>query len=132
MDRMQEQRPRGRRLHHARRTAEFHSSLGCRRLNRLGWKRHDNCSATGNINPCIGVGASFKNLRRPVVALRPPCLSESQAIKELSKPVSIAFAEAGMSQHLTRARLYRSVIGAIFTMIVFATALFTSALHFAG
>jgi hypothetical protein len=46
--------------------------------------------------------------------------------------VSIAFAEAGMSQHLTRARLYRSVIGAIFTLIVFATALFTSALHFAG
>jgi hypothetical protein len=34
-----------------------------------------------------------------------------------------------MSQHLTRARLCRSITGAIFTMIVFATALFTSAVH---
>jgi hypothetical protein len=46
--------------------------------------------------------------------------------------VAIAFAEADMSRQLTRTRLYRSVIGAIFTLIVFATALFTSALHFAG
>jgi hypothetical protein len=57
---------------------------------------------------------------------------ESQAAQEPSAPVAIAVAEADMSQHLTRARLYRSLIGAISTMIVFAAALFTSALHFAG
>jgi len=37
-----------------------------------------------------------------------------------------------MSQPLTRARLSRGVVGAIFTMILFAAALFTSAHHFAG
>jgi hypothetical protein len=58
--------------------------------------------------------------------------AESQAAGEPSALVAIAVAETDMSQHLTRARLYRSVIGAIFTMILCATALFTSALHFAG
>jgi hypothetical protein len=57
---------------------------------------------------------------------------ESQPAQEPSAPVAIAVAEADMSQHLTRAHLYRSLIGAIFAMIAFATALFTSALHFAG
>jgi hypothetical protein len=37
-----------------------------------------------------------------------------------------------VSQHLTRARLNRGVIGALFAMILFAAALFTSAHHFAG
>ena len=37
-----------------------------------------------------------------------------------------------MSQHLSRARLTRGVLGALFTMVVFTTALFTVAHHFAG
>jgi hypothetical protein len=37
-----------------------------------------------------------------------------------------------MSQHLSRARLTRGVLGALFTMVVFTTALFTVARHFAG
>lgn len=37
-----------------------------------------------------------------------------------------------MSQHLTRAQLTRGVVGALFTMITFTTALFTAAHHFAG
>lgn len=37
-----------------------------------------------------------------------------------------------MSQHLTRARLTRGVIGALSTMILFTTALFTVAHHFSG
>jgi len=40
--------------------------------------------------------------------------------------------EDDMSQHLSRTRLNRGVIGAVFTMIVFTAALFTSAHHFAG
>jgi hypothetical protein len=40
--------------------------------------------------------------------------------------------EDAMSQHLTRARLTRGVIGALFTLIAFTTALFTAAHHFAG
>jgi hypothetical protein len=37
-----------------------------------------------------------------------------------------------MSQHLSRARLTRGVIGALFTMIMFTTALFAAARHFAS
>jgi hypothetical protein len=37
-----------------------------------------------------------------------------------------------MSQHLTPARLSRSVLGALLTMIVLTTALFSAAHHFAG
>jgi hypothetical protein len=37
-----------------------------------------------------------------------------------------------MSQHLTRTRLSRSLIGALFAMIAFTAALFSAAHHFAG
>jgi hypothetical protein len=37
-----------------------------------------------------------------------------------------------MSQHLTRARLNRGVLGALLTMIAFTTVLFSAAHHFAG
>lgn len=37
-----------------------------------------------------------------------------------------------MSQHLTRARLNRGVLGALLTMFVFAAILFRSVHHFAG
>jgi hypothetical protein len=37
-----------------------------------------------------------------------------------------------MPQHLTRARLSRSVFGALIAMFVFVAVLFTSAHHFAG
>jgi hypothetical protein len=37
-----------------------------------------------------------------------------------------------MSQHLTRARLNRSVFGALLAMLVSVAVLFTSAHHFAG
>jgi hypothetical protein len=37
-----------------------------------------------------------------------------------------------MSQHLTRTRLSRSVLGALLTMIAFTTALFSAAHHFPG
>jgi hypothetical protein len=40
--------------------------------------------------------------------------------------------EIAMSQHLTRARLSRSVFGALLTMIAFTAALFSAAHHFAG
>jgi hypothetical protein len=37
-----------------------------------------------------------------------------------------------MSQHLSGARLTRGVIGALFTMILFTTALFAAVRHFAN
>jgi hypothetical protein len=37
-----------------------------------------------------------------------------------------------MSQHLSRAQLTRGVVGALFTMIMFTTVLFTVAHHLAG
>jgi hypothetical protein len=37
-----------------------------------------------------------------------------------------------VSQHLTRARLSRSVLGALLTVIAFTMALFSAAHHFAG
>jgi hypothetical protein len=40
--------------------------------------------------------------------------------------------ENAMSQHLTRARLSRSVFGALVAMIAFTAALFSAAHHFAG
>jgi hypothetical protein len=40
--------------------------------------------------------------------------------------------ENAMSQHLTRTRLSRSLIGALFAMIAFTAALFSAAHHFAG